>query len=200
MRVVALALALALMPGGSMGPLGELTDLMVRRMRVGDLVAAAEFGTPRPIDDPVREQQVLEGVRARSMAMGLDPESAVRFFRAQIEANKAVQRGLYARWMRHPDEVPAERPDLLTDVRLWRVGYPGNRVLDHPASGGGRIRQVRGTPMPGWCRSVRSLCRPAFLCMPVDGLGLLQSFPARSPYTDVNEAGSAFRYSLQCRE
>ncbi|MFI0420948.1 gamma subclass chorismate mutase AroQ [Spongiactinospora sp. 9N601] len=119
MRVeaLALALALALMPGGSMGPLGELTDLMVRRMRVGDLVAAAKFGTPRPIDDPVRERQVLEGVRARSAAMGLDPESAVRFFRAQIEANKAVQRGLYARWMRHPDEVPDERPDLLTDVR-----------------------------------------------------------------------------------
>ncbi|RBQ13799.1 gamma subclass chorismate mutase AroQ [Spongiactinospora rosea] len=130
MRIMALALTLALMPGGSMGPLGELTDLMVRRIRAGDLVAAAKFGTPRPIDDPVRERQVLEDVRTRSVAMGLDPESAVRFFRAQIEANKAVQRGLYVRWTRHPDEVPDERPDLLTDVRRRLDGLTTEILVD----------------------------------------------------------------------
>nr|WP_304438795.1 chorismate mutase [Nocardia sp. NRRL S-836] len=111
---VALTLAASLTP---LGPLGELTGLAVQRVRVADLVAAAKFGTTQPIDDPAREQVVLDGVRARSAGLGLDPENAVRFFRAQVEANKLVQRGLYARWTAHPEEVPLHRPDLATEVR-----------------------------------------------------------------------------------
>lgn len=111
---VALTLAASLHP---VGPLGELTDLAVKRVQVADLVAAAKFGTTQPIDDPAREKQVLDGVRTRSAELGLDPENAARFFRAQIEANKLVQRGLYARWTEHPEEVPQHRPDLGTEVR-----------------------------------------------------------------------------------
>jgi chorismate mutase len=116
MKVLAVALTLAasLTPTG---PLGELTGLAAQRVRVADLVAAAKFGTTQPIDDPAREQVVLDGVRTRSAELGLDPENAVRFFRAQIEANKLVQRGLYARWTAHPEEVPRHRPDLGTEVR-----------------------------------------------------------------------------------
>lgn len=116
MRILAVALTLAasLTP---FGPLGELTGLAVERVRVADLVAAAKFGTTQPIDDPAREQVVLDNVRTRSAEFGLEPENAVRFFRAQIEANKLVQRGLYARWTEHPEEVPSRRPDLGTEVR-----------------------------------------------------------------------------------
>ncbi|WP_245821674.1 gamma subclass chorismate mutase AroQ [Lentzea waywayandensis] len=116
MRLLAVALTLAasLTPAG---PLGELTGLAVQRVQVADLVAAAKFGTTQPIDDPVREQQVLDGVRAKAVELRLDPESAARFFRAQIEANKLVQRGLYTRWTEHPEEVPHRRPDLGTEVR-----------------------------------------------------------------------------------
>lgn len=116
MRILAVALTLAASLT-SVGPLGELTDLAVRRVQVADLVAAAKFGTSQPIDDPAREQQVLDTVRAKAGQLGLDPENAARFFRAQIEANKLVQRGLYARWTEHPGEVPAHRPDLGTEVR-----------------------------------------------------------------------------------
>jgi chorismate mutase len=111
---VALTLAASLT---SVGPLGELTDLAVERVRVADLVAAAKFGTSQPIDDPVREKQVLDTVRTKAAELGLDPENAATFFRAQIEANKFVQRGLYARWTEHPEEVPTRRPDLGTEVR-----------------------------------------------------------------------------------
>ncbi|MFE0028718.1 hypothetical protein ACFWX1_47535, partial [Amycolatopsis sp. NPDC059021] len=45
------------------GPLGALTDLAVQRILLGDKVAAAKFGTDQPIDDPVREQKVLDSVR-----------------------------------------------------------------------------------------------------------------------------------------
>ncbi|WP_329051737.1 chorismate mutase [Amycolatopsis sp. NBC_01488] len=92
--------------------LWHLTDLAAQRVRIADQVAAAKYGTPSPIDDPVREQQIYDSVAARAPALGLDPADAVRFFHAQIEANKVVQRGLYARWDAHPSEVPSTRPDL----------------------------------------------------------------------------------------
>ncbi|MBP2329824.1 chorismate mutase [Kibdelosporangium banguiense] len=101
----------------SAGPLGPLADVAASRILLGDKVAAAKFGTTLPIDDPVREQQVLDTVAAKSTAMGLPPETSVRFFRAQIEANKIVQRGLFRYWTRHPDKVPAHRPDLAGEVR-----------------------------------------------------------------------------------
>ncbi|WHT16527.1 gamma subclass chorismate mutase AroQ [Crossiella sp. CA-258035] len=92
--------------------LGPLTELVIQRLLVGDLVAAAKFGTGKTIDDPVREQQVLDAVRAKAGPLGLDPEVSVRFFQDQITANKAVQRGLFAFWTRHPDRAPTTRPDL----------------------------------------------------------------------------------------
>ncbi|GHG94005.1 chorismate mutase [Streptomyces lanatus] len=97
--------------------LTPLTDLFAERLLVADKVAAAKYGTDKPIDDPVREQQILDDVAARATALGLDPEDTQAVFRDQIEANKLVQRGLYARWDAHPDERPTERPDLVKEVR-----------------------------------------------------------------------------------
>lgn len=91
-------------------------DLAVRRLLVSDRVAAAKFGTGRPIDDPARERQALADVRSRAAGIGLDPESAERFFRDQIAASKVVQRGLLARWRENPGEAPSCQPDL-TEIR-----------------------------------------------------------------------------------
>jgi chorismate mutase len=99
------------------GSLGPLTAVAVQRILLGDKVAAAKFGTGRPIDDPVREQQELDAMAAMASREGVDPDASVRFFRAQIEANKVVQRGLYALWTEHPELRPSERPDLATEVR-----------------------------------------------------------------------------------
>jgi chorismate mutase len=105
MRVLAVlfavvsALLLATLPASASGTsLWRLTDLAAQRVRIADRVAAAKYGTPSPIDDPAREQQIYDSVAARAPQLGLAPADAVRFFRAQIEANKLVQRGLYARW------------------------------------------------------------------------------------------------------
>ncbi len=106
-------LVLASVPASASAPgLWRLTDLAAQRVAIADQVAAAKYGTPSPIDDPVREQQIYDSVSAQAPALGLDPADAVRFFRAQIEANKLVQRGWYARWDAHPSEVPTTRPDL----------------------------------------------------------------------------------------
>jgi chorismate mutase len=94
-----------------------LTDVSAERAQVGNLVAAAKFGTSAPIDDPVREQVLLDNVREQSIRLGIDPEVSVAIFRDQIEANKIVQRGLYELWTAHPELAPTERPDLVGEVR-----------------------------------------------------------------------------------
>ncbi|WP_103353294.1 chorismate mutase [Amycolatopsis sp. CA-128772] len=119
MRVLAVLFAvvsgllLATVPASaSTSSLWRLTDLAAQRVAIADQVAAAKYGTPSPIDDPAREQQIYDSVAARAPGLGLAPAAAVRFFRAQIEANKLVQRGLYARWDAHPGQAPTTRPDL----------------------------------------------------------------------------------------
>ncbi|WP_223205900.1 chorismate mutase [Streptomyces xanthii] len=97
--------------------LTEVASLAADRLALADKVAAAKYGTPAPIDDPARERQVLDDVARRAVALGLDPAWAQAVFRDQMEANKQVQRGLYARWDAHPEERPAERPDLAKEVR-----------------------------------------------------------------------------------
>ncbi len=101
----------------SLPSLTSLTDLFAERLLVADKVAAAKYGTDKPIDDPVREQQILADVSARAVGLGLDPGAVAAVFRDQIEANKVVQRGLYARWDAHPELRPTERPDLVKEVR-----------------------------------------------------------------------------------
>ncbi|MFJ8593947.1 chorismate mutase [Streptomyces sp. NPDC093598] len=97
--------------------LTPVTELLAQRLLLADKVAAAKYGTATPIDDPVREARILDDVRTRAAALGLDPDAVAAVFRDQIEANKLVQRGLYARWDANPGERPTERPDLTKVVR-----------------------------------------------------------------------------------
>lgn len=97
--------------------LASVTELLAQRLLLADKVAAAKYGTDTPIDDPGREARILDDVRARAAGLGLDPDAVAAVFRDQIEANKLVQRGLYARWDANPGERPTERPDLAKEVR-----------------------------------------------------------------------------------
>ncbi|MFE6158160.1 chorismate mutase [Streptomyces sp. NPDC056486] len=99
---------------GPYARLHPLVDLAAQRLATADLVAAAKYGTGSPIDDPAREQQVLDDVARQARELGADPEATVRIFRDQIEANKVVQRELHRRWGADPAQAPTpeERPDL----------------------------------------------------------------------------------------
>ncbi|MFG2628306.1 chorismate mutase [Streptomyces sp. NPDC048473] len=101
---------------GPHSPLFSITGLSARRLATGDLVAAAKWGTGSPIDDPAREQQVLDAVADQARQLDADPEVTRRIFRDQIEANKVVQRGLHRRWQDDPSKAPTVRPDL-SEVR-----------------------------------------------------------------------------------
>jgi chorismate mutase len=89
-----------------------LTDVAAQRVLLADTVAAAKWGTAAPIDDPVREKAVLDAAVAKATQLGVDPMFARVVFTDQIEANKAVQNGLYSQWRAHPDRAPTTRPDL----------------------------------------------------------------------------------------
>ncbi|MCX4680988.1 gamma subclass chorismate mutase AroQ [Streptomyces sp. NBC_01433] len=89
-----------------------LADLSARRLATADLVAAAKWGTGSPVDDPVREKQVLDTVARQAREAGADPGATVRISRDQIEANKRVQRALHSRWDADPSDAPVGRPDL----------------------------------------------------------------------------------------
>ena len=102
---------------GSAAHLDTLVDLVVQRLTLAVDVAAAKYGSGDPIDDPIREQQVL---RSAGCALNVTPLShriGMQFFRDQIEASKVIQRGLHHRWQRHPEEIPAADPDLAAEVR-----------------------------------------------------------------------------------
>ncbi|MFG2832228.1 chorismate mutase [Streptomyces sp. NPDC048434] len=94
------------------GQLRPLAGLSAERLATGDLVAAAKWGTGTPIDDPAREQEVLNTVAEQARQLGADPAATVRIFRDQIEAGKIVQRGLHRRWDADPAQAPTGRPDL----------------------------------------------------------------------------------------
>jgi chorismate mutase len=97
--------------------LDTLVDLVVERLSLAWDLAAAKYGSGGPIDDPIREQQVLRSAGCALNVSALSHRMGMQFFRDQIEASKVVQRGLHHRWHRHPEEIPAANPDLAAEVR-----------------------------------------------------------------------------------
>ena len=129
---------------------GSLVDLAVQRILVSDEVAATKFRSGTPVEDLLRERQVLAEAGRRAVQMGLDGELAVRFLRSQIYASKIVQRGMLARWEAHPEEVPSTAPDLesirdrldeLTEQLLEQLRC--TQATHRPASLCRRLQEVR---------------------------------------------------------
>src|ERR1700712_1553959 len=91
---------------------GSLVDLAVQRILVSDEVAATKYRSGAPVEDLLRERQVLAEAGRRAVQLGLDRGLGVRFVRRQIYASKIVQSGLLARWQAHPEQAPSTTPDL----------------------------------------------------------------------------------------
>jgi chorismate mutase len=97
---------------GESHALAGLVGLVDKRLELADTVAAAKWGTHGAIDDPPREQVVLDAAVAGSIKRGIDPEVSKVVFRDQIEASKAVQYGLFSHWSAVPEDAPTTIPDL----------------------------------------------------------------------------------------
>src|SRR6478736_3778273 len=72
--------------------LGNLADLLARRMAFMPFVAGAKAKLGQPIEDLPREKLVLDSSAARALELGLPEARAREFFALQIELSKAVQR------------------------------------------------------------------------------------------------------------
>lgn len=92
--------------------LSDLTDAIAGRLALADAVAASKWASGAPIDDPAREQVVLDTVSQLALARNLDPAYVRNVFRDQIEASKTVQRGLFAQWRLPGQTAPPATPDL----------------------------------------------------------------------------------------
>lgn len=153
-----------------------LAGLSAERLELADRVAAAKLRSGTPVADPARERVVLEEAARKATARGLDPVVARRVFRDQIEASKAVQRGLLQRWRAHPEQRPTGRPDLAGEVRpaLDRIttglidaltevaprrGTPGCRAaLTTEAAGQAVQRRFDPLHSRGLSRALASVC------------------------------------------
>jgi chorismate mutase len=98
-------------------PVTPLLELMNTRLAVAADVAKAKWNSGAPIEDPLREAQILDRVAADAPAHGLPPAAAREFFRAQIEAGKIVQNELHRRWKAAGQPPFTSPPDLARDIR-----------------------------------------------------------------------------------
>ncbi|ORM34030.1 gamma subclass chorismate mutase AroQ [Williamsia sp. 1135] len=101
-------------PGGSVATvdLTGLTSAIADRLALADTVAASKRASGAAIDDPVREQVVLDSVSLLAVERELDPAYVRMVFRDQIEASKTVQRGLFEVWSSPGGMPPSGSPDL----------------------------------------------------------------------------------------
>lgn len=101
-------------PSGSVASLSltGLTGAIADRLDLADTVAESKWASGAAIDDPAREQVVLDSVTQLAVERGLDPTYVRAVFRDQIEASKTVQRGLFALWSQPGAQPPSGNPDL----------------------------------------------------------------------------------------
>lgn len=107
-------------------PLVHLVDAAAQRLQVAEPVAASKLQTGGPIQDPQREQQVLDAVAHHATTRQIDPDYVTAVFRDQIDATVAIEYTRLAQWKFDPASAPVGAPDLATS----RATIDGlNRVM-----------------------------------------------------------------------
>jgi chorismate mutase len=97
--------------------LQPLVETSARRLGLAQDVAFAKWETGAAVEDPAREQHVIASAVSEGKTEGLDPAVVSRFFRAQIEANKAVQTSLLSAWHTAGKAPEHQAKDLAATIR-----------------------------------------------------------------------------------
>lgn len=93
-------------------PLFALVDAAAQRLQTADPVAASKWTTGGAIEDPAREQQVIDAVTAQAGQHGIDDGYVQRVFRDQIRATVGVEYGRFSEWKLDPASAPTAAPNL----------------------------------------------------------------------------------------
>ncbi|MEG2805277.1 gamma subclass chorismate mutase AroQ [Stenotrophomonas sp.] len=106
-------------------PLHALLDAVTARNAIAHAVAASKYPQNRAVEDPAREQVVLEDTRRKAEARGLEADAVVQFQVQLIQANKLVQHMDYQQFRagRLPPPAPA-----LPGIRA-RIDQADQRIL-----------------------------------------------------------------------
>ena len=97
--------------------LQRLRGLLEQRLALMPDVAWHKWRNGEKIDDPARERIIVARFVAQAQALGLPAAWSERFFQAQIEAAKIIQRESFAAWSRAGAAPAGEAPDLKTQIR-----------------------------------------------------------------------------------
>jgi len=98
MKKFLLFLWLCALPAAAQEHIDRLLQLMQQRLALAPTVAQVKWNNHLPVEDPVREQQLLDKV----------PESERAFLQAQFEASKAIQQQCRKNWVsQHSSEFPS---------------------------------------------------------------------------------------------
>jgi chorismate mutase len=95
----------------------RLLQAQVRRLELMHDVARWKWNQGQAIEDPAREEALLQVILPQCEAAGLDMDFARPFFRAQIEAAKQVQEEDFQAWKAVNQGPFADGPDLTTQLR-----------------------------------------------------------------------------------
>ncbi|GAA0942765.1 chorismate mutase [Pseudonocardia zijingensis] len=160
-------------PGPSAERLARVVQLAAERAAISDRVAAAKFGTGKPVTDPEREAVVVADARAQADRAGVDPDWVTRVVSDQIAASTQVQNDLLRQWDEHLGSGPSERPDL-AEIRpeITRISTelvtalkgaePVRTQEDCPSALAAAVRQQAGELDPlhaaALDRALRSVC------------------------------------------
>jgi chorismate mutase len=93
-------------------PLFALVDAAAQRLQTAEPVAAVKYQTGGAVDDPAREQQVIDSVTAAAAARHIDTGYVRDIFRNQMDATNAIEHARFADWKLDPGAAPATAPDL----------------------------------------------------------------------------------------
>jgi chorismate mutase-like protein len=97
--------------------LESLRQLMEQRLALMPDVARHKWNNQSPIEDLPREQKIIDSLKEQASALGVPGGWAERFFRAQIEAAKTIQREHFARWQAADQGKFSNVPDLDKVIR-----------------------------------------------------------------------------------
>lgn len=138
--------------GSASDALKSLLVTINERLEIADLVALTKWDSAQPVQDSVREAQVIASAQRQAINYGLDKDDAAQWLAAQIEANKLVQYGLLATWQAAGQAPRTKRPDLKNQIRP-RLDELQKRLLAQYA----RFSAFRNDPAcPSWLNEARS--------------------------------------------
>lgn len=130
----------------------ELLLLIQKRLVIMHEVARTKWNQNLAIEDKTREKEILTALVVKANHYGLDEALVTRFFQAQIDASKEIQKNDFILWKEESvlkfekifslkdelrlyiDQLNSEMITLLSNIYTKTFTLSTSYILDHPIS------------------------------------------------------------------